>query len=167
MRSGPIVIGYDGSPAVEHAMREAGPLLAVYPALVVVVWKQGLGFEMLELPTVTGLPPAPIDIRAAADVDEAMAERAQQLAQKGAEIARTAGFEADGLAVADPVDVSVAETLVDVARKHDARAILVGARGLGALQAVVLGSVSHDVVRHSERPVVVVRDSDGKRQERK
>jgi hypothetical protein len=28
MRSGPIVIGYDGSPASDHALREAAALLA-------------------------------------------------------------------------------------------------------------------------------------------
>jgi hypothetical protein len=59
MRSGPIVIGYDGSPAAEHAVAEAGDLLNGRLALVVVVWNQGLGFELLELPTATiGLPPA-------------------------------------------------------------------------------------------------------------
>jgi hypothetical protein len=51
MRFGPIVIGYDGSVAAEHAVREAGELLGGRPALVVVVWNQGLGFELLELPT--------------------------------------------------------------------------------------------------------------------
>src|SRR3954468_13526374 len=108
MRSGPIVIGYDGSHEAEHALREAGALLAGKPALVVVVWKQGLGFELLELPTATvGLPPAQIDIRSALEIDEAMQQRARQLAQQGADIARDAGFEAEGLAVADEPDIPI------------------------------------------------------------
>jgi nucleotide-binding universal stress UspA family protein len=114
MRSGPIVIGYDGSPAAEHAVAEAGDLLSGRPALVVVVWNQGLGFELLELPTATiGLPPAQLDIRTALEIEKSMQERAQRLAQKGATLARDAGFDAEGLAVADDVDVPVSETIVN------------------------------------------------------
>src|SRR4051794_20568266 len=116
MRSGPIVIGYDGSPAAAHAIRESGELLTGRPALVVVVWKQSLGFELLELPAATiGLPPAQIDVRTALEIDEAMQERAQRLAQKGAGLARDAGFDAEGLAVADDVEVPVSETIGKVA----------------------------------------------------
>src|SRR3954447_3805356 len=122
MRSGPIVIGYDGSHEAEHALREAGALLAGRPALVVVVWKQGLGFELLELPTATiGLPPARIDIRTALEIDRELAESAQRLAQHGAALAGEAGLEAEGMAVADDVDVPVSETLVQVARERDAQ----------------------------------------------
>jgi nucleotide-binding universal stress UspA family protein len=159
VRSGPIVIGYDGSAAAEHAVREAGELLRGRPALVVVVWKQGLGFELLELPTATiGLPPAQIDIRTAFEIDEAMQERAQRLAQKGAGLARKAGLEADGLAVADDVDVPVSETIVKVARERDAPAIVVGAHGHGPAAEVILGSTTRDVVRHAPCPVLVVRE---------
>jgi nucleotide-binding universal stress UspA family protein len=159
MRSGPIVIGYDGSSAAEHAVREAGELLGGRPALVVVVWKQGLGFELLELPTTTiGLPPAQLDIRAAFEIDEAMQERAQLLAQKGAGLAREAGFEADGLAVADDVEVPVSETIVKVAREREARAVVLGAHGHGRTAEVILGSTTRDVVRHAPCPVLVVRE---------
>jgi nucleotide-binding universal stress UspA family protein len=162
MRSGPIVIGYDGSPAAEHAVAEAGDLLSGRPALVVVVWKQGLGFELLELPTATiGLPPAQLDIRTALEIEKSMQERAQRLAQKGASLARDAGFDAEGLAVADDVDVPVSETIVKVARERDAQAVVVGAHGHGRAAEVVLGSTSRDVVRHTPCPVLVVRDSRG------
>src|SRR5438270_1240851 len=157
MRSGPIVIGYDGSPAAEHAVREAGELLAGRAALVLVVWKQGLGFELLELPTATlGLPPARIDIRAAFEIEEAMQERAQKLAQKGAGLARESGFEAEGLAVADDVEIPVSETIVSVARERDAQAVVVGAHRHGGAAEVILGSTTRDVVRHAPCPVLVV-----------
>src|SRR4051794_6401564 len=78
-RSGPVIIAYDGSPAAEHALREAGPLLAGRCALVLVVWKAGVAFELVELPAATiGLPPAPIDIRAALETDRALYEGAQR-----------------------------------------------------------------------------------------
>jgi len=159
MRSGPIVIAYDGSSAAEHAVREAGALLGARPALVVLVWKQGLGFELLELPTATiGLPPAKIDIRTALEIEEAMRERAQLLARKGAGVARDSGFEAEGLAIAEDVDADVAEAILDVALKRDAQAIVVGAHGHGSVAEIVLGTTARAVVRRAPSPVLVVRE---------
>jgi nucleotide-binding universal stress UspA family protein len=156
--SAPILIAYDGSPSADHAIREAGRLLPGRQALVVVVYKQGIGFELVELPTTTiGLPPAPIDVRTALEIDEELAERSQKLAQQGAEMAREAGFEPEPLAVADDVDAPVAETIVNVAKERNAAAIVVGAHGHGRLTEVVLGSTSRDVIRRAPCPVVVAR----------
>lgn len=151
----PIVIGYDGSPTSEHALRDGGALLAPRPALVVVVWEAGLGFGALELPTTSvGLPPAPIDVRAALEIEDATYERAQRLAQHGAELARQAGLEAEGLAVAD--ELTVAETLVRLARERDAAALVVGRRGHRGLAKALLGSTSEGVIRKAPCPIVVV-----------
>jgi nucleotide-binding universal stress UspA family protein len=161
MHSGPIVIGYDGSPAAEHAVAEAGDLLSGRPALVVVVWNQGLGFELLELPTAIGLPPAQLDIRTALEIEKSMQERAQRLGQKGASLAHDAGFDALGLAVADDVDVPVSETIVKVARERDAQAVVLGAHGHGRAAEVIIGSTTRDVVRHAPCPVLVVGEPHG------
>jgi nucleotide-binding universal stress UspA family protein len=154
----PILIAYDGSPSSDHAIREAGGLLAGRRALVVVVYKQGIGFELMELPNITGgLPPPQLDVRAAIEVDEDLAERSQVLAQQGAEVARDAGFEPEALAVADEVDMPVAETIVNVAADRGAAAIVIGAHGHSRLSEVVLGSTSRDVIRRAPCPVVVAR----------
>ena len=154
----PILIAYDGSPSSDHAIREAGGLLAGRRALVVVVYKQGVGFELMELPVVTGgLPPPQLDVRAAIEVDEDLAERSQKLAQRGAELARDAGFEPEALAVADEVDTPVAETIVNVAADRGAAAIVIGAHGHSRLSEVVLGSTSRDVIRRAPCPVVIAR----------
>jgi nucleotide-binding universal stress UspA family protein len=156
--SAPILIAYDGSPSADHAIREAGGLLAGRRALVVVVYMQGIGFELEELPSVTiAAPPAPLDIRAALDVDQELAERSQMLAGHGEGLAREAGFEAEALAVADDADMPVAETIVTVAREQSAAAIVVGAHGHSRLSEVVLGSTSRDVIRRAPCPVVVAR----------
>jgi len=154
----PILIAYDGSPSSDHAIREAGGLLAGRRALVVVVYKQGIGFELLELPNISGgLPPPQLDVRAAIEVDEELAERSQKLAQQGAELARDAGFEPEALAVADDEDMPVAETIVSVAADRSAAAIVIGAHGHSRLSEVVLGSTSRDVIRRAPCPVVVAR----------
>ena len=161
VRSGPVLIAFDGSPAAEHALKEAAALLGKRPALVVCVWKEGVGFETLELPAATiGMPPAPIDISTALEIDEEVKGQAQRVAQHGAELARQAGMEAEGLAVADDVQVTSAGTIVAVAEKRDAAAIVMGAHGRGRLSEALLGSTTRDVIHRAECPVVVVRETD-------
>jgi nucleotide-binding universal stress UspA family protein len=126
---------------------------------VATVWEAGAGFELVATPTMgVGLPPTPIDVRTVAEVDRALYERAQAIAQQGAEKARKAGFEAESLTVAD--DVTVAETLVRLADERDAGAIVVGHRGHGRVGELLLGSTARELVRRSERPVLVVRGPD-------
>ncbi len=50
---------------------------------------------------------------------------------------------------------SAARTIADVARTRDADEIVVGARGVGRVRAL-LGSVSHELLHLADRPVVVI-----------
>ena len=50
--------------------------------------------------------------------------------------------------------------ILRVAREIDADLIVVGSRGLGRMKSAVLGSTSHDVLENSDRPVLVVRETD-------
>ena len=61
-----------------------------------------------------------MDVRTAFEAETAAYQTAQRLAKQGAALARQAGLEADGLAVAD--DVTVADTLVRLARELDGQA---------------------------------------------
>jgi len=154
--SGPIIIGFDGSPAARRALSEAGALFAPRRALIVVVWEAGRAFDLAMLP-VGGLElaPAPLDIRTAFEVDRAMYESACQLAVHGAALARTAGLDAEGLAVAD--DVSVADTLIRLAQELDGQAIVIGDHDRSRLSELLLGSTARAVVERSPCPAVVVR----------
>jgi nucleotide-binding universal stress UspA family protein len=152
--SGPVIIGYDGSAASERAVRESAALLASRPALVVVVWEAGTAYELAE-PAASTIDIVPLDLRTAAELDESMYEGAQRLAQQGAALARDAGFEAEGLAVAD--ELTVADTLVRLAQERDAQAVVVGSRGHRGLGERLLGSTSQGVIRRAGCPVVVVR----------
>jgi nucleotide-binding universal stress UspA family protein len=62
-----------------------------------------------------------------------------------------------------PVERVVAEGdparhIVSVARSRDIDLVVLGARGLGALSRLLLGSVSETVLHHVGRPVVIVRE---------
>jgi nucleotide-binding universal stress UspA family protein len=154
MGEGPVVIGYDGSPASQHAVREAGGLAGPRPAVVVVVCKVGLATDVIREPVaLLSVPPAPLDVRTAEELDRSMCERARQLAQHGAELARQAGLDAEGLAVADDADTSVAHTLIDVVAERDGRAVVVGSHVHGG----IIGPTTRTLVRNAPCPVVTVR----------
>lgn len=156
MSSGPVIIGYDGSPASERALREAAALLAPRKALVVVVWEAGRGFDVVEIPTASlDMPPATVDLRGGYELEAAMAESAQRQAQRGAAVANELGFDAEALAVAD--EATVADTLVRLATEREAQAVVVGAHGHSGLREALLGSTSRTLMRHAPCPVVVVR----------
>ena len=54
MHSGPVIIGFDGQPASELALREAAAPFAPRPAVVVIVWEAGRAFEAATIPEITG-----------------------------------------------------------------------------------------------------------------
>jgi nucleotide-binding universal stress UspA family protein len=157
MHSGPVIIGFDGTPASERALREAAALLAPRRALVVTIWEAGRGFEVVELPIrAIEAPPVEVDVRTALELEETFYEAAQRLAEQGAALAREAGLDAEGLAVAD--DITVPETLIRLVRELDAPAVVVGTHGHRDLRELLLGSTSRELVKKAPVPVIVVRE---------
>jgi nucleotide-binding universal stress UspA family protein len=158
-RSGPMVIGYDGSPAADHAVVQAAAVLRAESAVVVAVWEAGGAYESAEWAAITLDTPAPVvDLRTAAELDQAAYAATERAAQHGAATVRSLGLPADPLVVAD--DLSVADTLVRVAREQDAAVLVIGARHHSAVGEVLLGSTERDVVRSAPCPVLLVREED-------
>ncbi len=146
-----ILVAYDGSDGADAAVASAAKLLGRDGADVVVlsVWEP-LTVELLRAQRFGGpLGYAP----SAAELDAQSEGQARQVADHGAEVAAKAGFQARAQAVADERDI--ADTIVAVAEEIDADAIVIGARGLAGIRAMV-GSVSTHVVQHAHRPVLVV-----------
>ena len=156
MSPGPVIIGFDGTPASQRAVHEAATLFAPRRALVVVVWEAGHAFDLALLPTrAFDVPFSTLDLRTAVELDAAMYEEAQRLAGWGAQLATDGGLEAEGLAVAD--EVTVAETLVRLAKEHDAAVLVVGTHRHGRLARLLLGSTARGVIEQAPCPVLVVR----------
>jgi nucleotide-binding universal stress UspA family protein len=159
MSERPVIIGFDGTPAAEQAIHEAVAVLAPRRAYVVVVWEAGRAFDLTDIPSMSlSAPSAAIDVRNAAEVDEAMAESARRLAERGAALATAAGFQAEGLAVAD--QITVADTLIRLAKQFDASVIVVGSHGQHGLTELLLGSTTRDVLKHAPVPVLVIQARD-------
>jgi len=159
MRSGPVLIAFDGSPTALRALREAAELLAPRAGLVVVVWEAGAAYDFATIPSASlELPPAQLDLRRAAELDQALYADAERLARYGAAAARSLGMPADALAVAD--ELTVSETLVRIADDVDAAAIVVGRHDHSALHDVLVGSTAKGLLRQAPCPVLVVRSAD-------
>ena len=52
---------------------------------------------------------------------------------------------------------NVSETLIEIAGRYNCEAVIMGARGWGALRRALLGSVSHAVLQASTVPVTIVK----------
>ena len=147
-----ILFAYDGSTEADAAIARAATLFGHRDteAVVLSVWEpltvQALRAERFGSPMLG----VPYD---AVDQDENSAHQAQHLAEHGARLAGEAGFEARALSVAD--DRKIAETIAAGADELDADVIVLGARGLAGI-AALLGSVSTAVAQHAGRPVLIV-----------
>jgi nucleotide-binding universal stress UspA family protein len=86
--------------------------------------------------------------RTVSELDDERHAAAQQLVDR---LAAHAGVDIETRVV----DGAPAERLAGLARETDAEEIVVGSRGMGRF-AAALGSVSHALLAHADRPVVVV-----------
>jgi len=145
-----ILLCYEGSAHAQAAIDRAAQLFPNAPVTVLCVWE-----PFIELMAASGFGAGYIPPRGEIDeIDVAMREQATETARDGAERARRAGMTSEPRV--EVRGMSLAETILETADVVDADAIVVGNRGLGAVKSALLGSVSHAVVQHSRRPVVVV-----------
>jgi nucleotide-binding universal stress UspA family protein len=143
--AGPILFAYDGSELAALAIARAGRELATgREVLALCVWQ----------PADVGFVPVnkrPFDADAANEVREA----AEETAEFGASLARTAGFRAQGLtAEASPTWKGI----IHAAEEHQVSLIVLGGHRHTGLVGHLLGSVSAAVVSHATCSVLVVHE---------
>lgn len=85
-------------------------------------------------------------------------DRAEQLLQEHQGLRELAErLQAGGLEVVPLLEMGgTIDKINETAERIDAELIAVGSHGHGALHHVVLGSVSHALVKHATRPVLIV-----------
>jgi len=137
-----ILVSYDGSADAQAAINRAAQLMPVAEATVLMVWE-----PFLEMLARGGY----VDCE---KIDEANREAASIIAAEGAERATAAGLVAQPRS--DRLHGNVADTILDAAAETDADLIVMGTRGRSAVKSFLLGSVSHAVVQHADRAVLVV-----------
>jgi nucleotide-binding universal stress UspA family protein len=143
----PTLVCYDGSDQSRRGLQAIGGLLAPTELVVLTVWQ----------PLVTKLAETGsfgvFALDDESEVDESEEKAARDAAEEGAERGRAAGHRAT--ARVEEAQGAPWIKIIEVANEIDAGLIVCGTRGRGVLKTALLGSVSHAVLTHSGRPVLI------------
>ena len=145
-----ILNAYDGSSDAKSAIDGAGELLSGESATVLTVWEPFVDV-MARTGAGLGLAPGIVDFE---EIDTAYEHSARERAAEGVEQARRAGLNAQPRTRAR--HTTIAAAILSEADEVGARAIVMGSRGLTGIKSMLLGSVSHAVLQHADRPVIVI-----------
>ena len=145
-----ILLCYDGSEASGRAIEVAHELVGDVTATVLFVWEPPATL-LIPDPFSGAEPWGAVEMN---DLETVLLERAGRTVAGGVTLANEAGFTARSELRASAG--SPWRTILDVADEIDASLLVLGARGLGTVQSLLLGSVSNAVVHHAHRPVLVV-----------
>jgi nucleotide-binding universal stress UspA family protein len=151
-RGAMILLCYDGSDDSQAAAERVAKLfpgahvsvLTVWEPYIEIVTQGGFGAGFAYAPPITDLE----------QIDATIEEHGRATAEEGADQLGLAGLTAH--ARTEARGTSVAATILEVADEIDANAIILGTRGRGGVKSLLLGSVSHAVVQHADRPVLVI-----------
>ncbi|NVO58211.1 universal stress protein [Rhodobacteraceae bacterium B1Z28] len=141
-----ILVPFDGSQGAEAALAKAAALAQLCGAelTLLTVYRH---HSLLEASMHMLRPDEP------ADLDDIMRSHAKEVAERGKSLVVESGISAPRAFVkAGPV----ARTITGFAKERRHDLIVIGSRGLGSLEGVLLGSVSHKVTSLSETPVLVI-----------
>lgn len=146
-----VLLCFDGSDDAALAVARAAEMLGQRKAVVLTVWEPIAVWEPHDPGAVLGAAIGTL-VSKELDLDEIAADLAREKLQRGTELASAAGFEPEGRLMRG----KTWRAICDVADELEAEPIVVGARGLGRVESMLLGSVSSAVVLHAKRPVLVV-----------
>jgi nucleotide-binding universal stress UspA family protein len=145
---GPVLFCYDGSEGSRAAMTAAGELVAhPAPAVVLTIWQP----VAVLLALAGGFGGGYLSDEATVDGEQA--QLAGKAAEEGVERARDHGYDASSRV--EEATEGAGRRIIEIADELDARLIVCGRRGLGAVASALLGSVSHVVLAHAGRPVLI------------
>ncbi|OKI71435.1 universal stress protein [Streptomyces sp. MJM1172] len=132
-----VVLGYDESPGAERALHVALEVATAFGEPLVLVYGAAA-------PGATG--------------EEYRAHREAVLQAGRSALARAvaAADEAGVPSTVEVVDEKPAQALLDAARRHDARVIIVGSWGDSPIRGALLGSTPHKLLHLSPVPVLCV-----------
>jgi nucleotide-binding universal stress UspA family protein len=144
---GPVLFCFDGSDGSRAAMRAAADLIdRPVDAVVLTVWETiatRLALASAFAGTTTG----------GADLDSQEESFASSVAQEGTLRANEHGYKAS--AMAKESFEGIAKAILETAEDLSARLIVCGQRGRGVVRSALLGSVSHALVSHTRRPILI------------
>ena len=140
-----ILTPVDGSPASLRAVDFAVKMLSQNPGGLLV---------LLNVQNVGSIDPVGVAAMAPPDWFQEVASKASEEALNGA-LSRCKGANISFKPLARAGQV--AKTIVDVAREEGVDQIVMGTRGLGGIQGLLLGSVATQVIHLADVPVTLIK----------
>ncbi len=135
---GTLVLGCDGSECAGAALESAVELARSLGDTIVVAY--------------AAEPPVRSVGEEFPEHERALVEIGERVTGAAVERAREEGVDAEAVIVHErPVSA-----LIDLADERDARMIVIGSHGEGAIRGAILGSTPHKLLQRSQRPVLVV-----------
>jgi nucleotide-binding universal stress UspA family protein len=133
-----VVVGFDGSPAAERAVRRAAEIVAADGRVVLVAASPALLSE--------GPAREPL-------LDAPTSDERDLILARGEDLLRELGVEMEPVAS----DADPATAITDAANARGADLIIVGATGTGYVTRAILGSTPTQILRSARCDVLVVR----------
>lgn len=148
-----VLVAIDGSECAGIAVDLVGGL----------AWPAGTVLQVAEVvpsgAAVFGGPWPPVPPIDTTSIDQGIREQATRDLEAAAEVLAGPGRTVETVAVTG----RAGDTIVSLAERSDADLIVVGSRGHGAVETMLLGSVSSEVIDHAHAPVLVARGREFKR----
>lgn len=151
-----ILACYDGSVDAQAAIDHAAGLMAGADAMVLTIWEPFLDGMIRSGSMGMGMG-STVPFADDEKIDQTIQQTALRKATDGAERATAAGLHAQPRVASG--HGGVADAILSVAADVDADVVVLGTRGLGGMKSFLLGSVSHAVIQHADRAVLVVPSS--------
>lgn len=143
-----ILICFDGSDRAAHAITVSGQLFPGATAKILHIW------EPIEHIVARYAVLAPYLGEDVDNADEGVQEHSTAVAQDGAKLAQAAGLNAT--AHSETLVATVWEAVIDASKRLGADVIITGTRGLHGVREVLVGTLSHALLQHSELPILAI-----------
>ena len=140
-----ILVAYDGSPHSKQALNWAIDLSLLSEARVVAV-KVFEGSQFLIASDTTA--------HKVVETLERLRREDQELLDEAVSIGKSRGVTVTG----ESLHGNIAEQIISYAREHGIDLILVGTKGHGVLEELLMGSVTRNLISLAHIPVLVVKD---------
>ncbi len=147
-QQGPVLFCFDGSDGSRAALRAVVDLVErPVDAVVLTVWETVATRLALAGAFAAG------NTTGGADLDAEEESYARSVAEEGALRANEHGYQAKAM-IKESFD-GIPRAILETADSLSARLIVCGQRGRGVLRSTLLGSVSHTLATHAQRPVLI------------
>lgn len=143
----PVLFCFDGSDGSRAAMKAAADLVSrPADAVVLTVWETVATRLSLSGAFAAGST-------GGSDLNAEEESFARSIAEEGALRAKEHGYNASPM-IRESFE-GIPGAILETAERLSARLVVCGQRGRGAVRSALLGSVSHSIVSHARRPILV------------